>query len=171
LGEVIDGIQINGDSGTPDEFNNGYAIEIESYNQKVWVPGATTISNFGHNRRILRYADVLLTAAEALNENNKPVEALVHLNKVRERARQDNEEILPDITETDKEALREIILHERRVELALEGHRFWDLVRTGKVAEVLGPRGFIEAKHEVFPIPQNQIDLSQGTLKQNDNWN
>lgn len=170
LGEVIDGIEIIGDADTPNEYDNGYAIEIESYNQKVWVPGENTISNFGHNRRLIRYADVLLMAAEALNENNKPEEALKYLNEVRARARQGNEDILPDITETNQAALRDIILHERRVELALEGHRFWDLVRTGRAAEVLGPRGFIEGKHEYFPIPQSQIDLSQGSLAQNESW-
>lgn len=171
LGDTIDGIVIEGDAQTPDTRDIGYVVEIESYNQKVWVPGETTISNFGHNRRLIRYADVLLIAAEALNENNKSSEALTYLNEVRERARQGNEDILPDITTTDQELLRELIIDERRVELALEGHRFWDLVRTGMATEVLGPRGFIEGKHEVFPIPQNQIDLSQGTLTQNDNWN
>lgn len=171
LGDVIDGVEIIGDADTPNEFNNGYAIETESYNQKVWVPGLTVIENFGHNRRLIRYADVLLMAAEALNENSKPEEALFYLNQVRARARQGNAEILPDITEVNKEALRTIILHERRVELALEGHRFWDLVRTGRAAEVLGPRGFIAGKHELLPIPQNQIDLSQGTIEQNENWN
>lgn len=167
LGDVIDDILIIGDGTTPDEYNNGYTIEIESYNRKVWVPGSNTISNWGHNRRLIRYADVLLMAAEALNENNKTEEALHYLNQVRERARGENEEILPDVTETDKDALREIILNERRVELALEGHRFWDLVRTGKAPEVLGPIGFVAGKHELLPIPQNQIDLSQGTLTQN----
>ncbi|MDQ3394299.1 MAG: RagB/SusD family nutrient uptake outer membrane protein [Bacteroidota bacterium] len=171
LGDVIDGILIIGDANTPDLLDNGYAIEIESYNQKVWVPGETVIENFGHNRRLIRYADVLLMAAEALNENNKTDLALLQLNKVRARARQGNEEILPDIIETNKDALRDIILQERRVELALEGHRFWDLVRTGKAAAVLGPLGFIQGKHELLPIPQNQIDLMQGVLKQNANWN
>jgi len=112
----------------------------------------------------------LLMAAEALNENNKPGQALVHLNRVRERARQGDEEILPDITTTDKDQLRDLILQERRMELALEGHRFWDLVRTGKAQEVLGPLGFISGKHELFPIPQTEIDISQGTLTQNPNW-
>jgi hypothetical protein len=94
----------------------------------------------------------------------------VHLNRVRERARQGDEEILPDITTTDKDQLRDLILQERRMELALEGHRFWDLVRTGKAQEVLGPLGFISGKHELFPIPQTEIDISQGTLTQNPNW-
>jgi len=136
----------------------------------VWTDGATVATQFGHNRRLLRYADVLLMAAEALNENDKPGEALIYLNEVRERAREGNTSILPDITETDKTALRDIILEERRHELALEGHRFYDLVRTGKAAEVLGPLGFVTGKHELFPIPQKEIDLSQEVLTQNPNW-
>ena len=109
-------------------------------------------------------------AAEALNENNKPAEALVYLNMVRERAREGNASILPDITETDQDLLRDIILEERRHELALEGHRFWDVVRMGKGPEIFGPLGFVEGKHELLPIPQNEIDLSGGTLEQNPQW-
>ncbi|TVQ12803.1 MAG: RagB/SusD family nutrient uptake outer membrane protein [Balneolaceae bacterium] len=172
LGDVIDGITILGDASTPDVTRDadGNIIEIESYNRKVWIPGLSTDTQFGHNRRLIRFSDVLLMAAEALNENNRPQDALIHLNRVRERARQGNPDILPDITVTNKDELRDIILHERRTELALEGHRFWDLVRTGKAPEVLGPAGFIQGKHELMPIPQNEIDLSQGTLVQNDNW-
>jgi hypothetical protein len=173
LGDVIDGIEIQGDGQTPDEITdeNGNVVQVESYNRKVWIQGTSTDTQYGHNRRLIRYADVLLMAAEALNENNKPGEALIHLNEVRERARQGDSSILPDITETNKAALRDIIMHERRVELALEGHRFWDLVRTGRAPDVLGPLGFEEGKHELLPIPQSEIDLSQGTLNQNDNWN
>src|SRR5690606_37147681 len=108
---------------------------------------------------------------KTLNENNKPNEALVFLNEVRERARQGDETILPDITETNVDALRGIILHERRVEVAMEGDRFWDLIRTWRAAEVLATRGFVAGKHELLPIPQSQIDLSQGSLTQNENWN
>jgi starch-binding outer membrane protein, SusD/RagB family len=172
LGDVIDGITILGDASTPDVTTDadGTIIEIESYNRKVWIPGLSTDTQFGHNRRLIRFSDVLLMAAEALNENNKPQEALIHLNRVRVRARQGNPDILPDITTTNKDELRDLILDERRTELALEGHRFWDLVRTGKAPEILGPAGFITGKHELLPIPQNEIDLSQGTLQQNDNW-
>jgi hypothetical protein len=172
LGDVIDGILILGDGNTPDETfdEDDNLIEVECYNRKVWIPGTSTNTQFGHNRRLIRFSDVLLMAAEALNENNKPGQALVHLNRVRERARQGDEEILPDITTTDKDQLRDLILQERRMELALEGHRFWDLVRTGKAQEVLGPLGFISGKHELFPIPQTEIDISQGTLTQNPNW-
>lgn len=173
LGDVIDGITILGDGSTPDQTtdDSGNVLEMESYNRKVWIPGNSTSTQFGHNRRLIRYADVLLMAAEVLNENNKPVQALVHLNRVRERARAGNTGILPDVSTTDKTALRDSILLERRVELALEGHRFWDLVRTGKASEVLGPMGFEPGKHELLPIPQSEIDLSQGLLSQNPNWN
>ncbi|MDD4085864.1 MAG: RagB/SusD family nutrient uptake outer membrane protein [Bacteroidales bacterium] len=172
LGEEIDGILIQGDGTTPDETydEDGNLIEIECYNQKVWIPGTSTDSQFGHNRRLIRFADVLLMAAEALNENGKSGEALIHLNRVRARARHGNPDILPDINETNQTALREIILNERRHELALEGHRFWDLVRTGYAPQFLGPRGFVSGKHELLPIPQNEIDISQGVLTQNPNW-
>jgi hypothetical protein len=172
LGETIDGVLILGDGTTPDETLDefGNVIEVECYNQKVWYPGNNTTTQWGHNRRLIRYADVLLIAAEALNENNKPADALLYLNEVRRRARQGDSSILPDITETGKSALRDIIIEERRSELALEGHRFWDLVRTGKAAQVLGPLGFVAGKHELFPIPQNEIDISQGSLEQNPNW-
>lgn len=172
LGDVIDGITIQGDGTTPDILTDidGQTLEIESYNRKVWVPGTNTITQWGHNRRLLRYADILLIAAEAMNENDKPGEAIVYLNKVRERAREGNVAILPDITTTNKDELRDLIYQERRLELALEGHRFWDLVRTGKAAEFLGPLGFVEGKHELLPIPQNEIDISQGSLAQNQNW-
>ncbi len=172
LGETLDGILILGDGTTPDEVRdeNDVLLEVECYNQKVWYPGSSTITQWGHNRRLIRYADVLLMAAEALNENDNPDDALLYLNEVRKRARQGNDAILPDITVTEKSALREIILKERRHELALEGHRFWDLVRTGRAAAVLGPMGFEAGKHELFPIPQNEIDISQRSLEQNPEW-
>jgi len=173
LGDVIDGITILGDGTTPDVTTDieGNILETECYNRKVWTPGTDVASQFGHNRRILRYADVLLIAAEALNENNKPDQALTYLNMVRLRARQGNSTILPDIKTTEKDALRDLILKERRNELAMECHRFWDLVRTGKAAEVLGPLGFVTGKNELLPIPQSEIDISQGSLTQNPNWN
>jgi len=172
LGEVIDGITIVGDGDTPDELKDadGNVIQIECYNQKVWTPGTNVPSQFDHNRRILRYADVLLIAAEASNQNNKPAQALPYLNEVRKRARGGNTTILPDVTEMNKTSLNDLIIKERRVELALEGHRFWDLVRTGKAEAVLGPLGFKKNKHELLAIPQLEIDLTQKALEQNDGW-
>jgi len=167
-GETIDGIFIAGDGSNPDTIReNGQIIEVECYNQKVWVPGITSLESFGHNRRIIRYADVLLMHAEALNENGKSAEALPFLNQVRARARGNNANVLPDVTTTDMTQLREAIWAERKYELALEGLRFWDLVRTGRAAEVLGPKGFQANKNELLPLPQSEIDISQGRIIQN----
>jgi hypothetical protein len=61
------------------------------------------------------------------------------------------------------------ILDERRAELALEEDRFLDLIRTGRAATVLGPLGYVEGKHNLFPIPSTQLQLNTN-LKQNDNY-
>ena len=175
LGDTLDGVFIKGD---PDPANdpvvtlnqNGDTINIQCYNRKVWTPGNDTPTQWSHHRRLIRYADVLLMAAEAMNENGKPADALTYLNQVRKRARGGNISVLPDVTITDKNLLRDKILLERRHELALEGERFWDLVRTGNAATVLGPLGFIPGKHEVLPIHQSEIDISQGSLTQNPNY-
>lgn len=172
LGEIIDDVLIAGDGSTPDltKDSNGVTVEIECYNQKVWIPGDNVQTQFGHNRRIIRYADVLLMAAEASNENGNTTQALLYVNKIRDRAREGNLAILSDLTETDKNLLRDLILEERRVELALEGHRFWDLVRTGKAVSILGPLGFITNKHELLGVPQIEMDLTQNTWQQNPGW-
>lgn len=168
LNEEIDGIIILGDGATPDTiFDNGTIEEIECYNQKVWIPGTEDQASFGHNRRIIRLADIVLMHAEALNENNKSSEALPFLNSIRARARGNNQDVLPDITTTDKSQLRDAIIEERKYELALEGLRFWDLVRLGKAEAVLGPLGFQSGKNELLPIPQSEIDVSQGRITQN----
>jgi len=172
LGETLDGILIIGDASTPDTTYNDQneIVEIECYNQKIWTPGTTALESWQHNRRLIRYAEILLIAAECLNENGEPEQALVYLNQVRARARNGNPGILPDITTTDTNELRDAIYAERRAELAMEGHRFFDLVRTGRAPEVLGPLGFVEGKHELLPIPQTEMDLSQGVLTQNPGW-
>lgn len=81
--------------------------------------------------------------------------------------------LLPDITTGDQGQLREAIWHERRVELAMEQHRFFDIVRQGRAAEVMqaaGKSNFEEGTHEKFPIPQTEIDLSGGRLTQNSGY-
>src|SRR5450759_2113689 len=175
LGDTLDGVFIK---GNPDPANdpvitlnqNGDTINIQCYNRKVWTPGNDTPTQWSHHRRLIRYADVLLMAAEALNENGKPADGLIYLNQVRKRARGGNISILPVVSVTDKILLRDKILLELRHELALEGERFWDLVRTGKAATVLGPLGFVPGKHELLPIHQSEIDISQGSLTQNPDY-
>jgi len=168
LGEVLDGILIGGDLSTPDttwtDASETTILEVECYNQKVWVPGSTTLELWGQNVKVMRYSEILLIASEALNELGMSSSALQYLNEVRVRANVD------DATETGQSALSDIILNERRVELAMEGNRFYDLVRTNKAQQFLGPLGFVTGKHELFPIPQSEIDLSGGTLSQNSGW-
>jgi len=175
LGDTLDGVLIIGD---PDPANdpviklnkNGDTINIQCYNRKVWTPGNDTPTQWSHHRRLIRYADVLLMAAEAMNENGKPADALTYLNQVRKRARGGNISVLPDVTIIDKTLLRDKILLERRHELAMEGERFWDLIRTGNATIILGPLGFIPGKNELLPIHQSEIDISQGSLTQNPNY-
>jgi hypothetical protein len=140
------------------------------YNQKSYVPFSQFVSGFNEgaqqNIRVLRFADVLLMNAEAANETGNPALALTSLNKVRLRARNGLTGILPDVTTTDQTALRLAIYKERQVELAMESDRYFDVVRQGRAAEVFGPKGWT-TKNEVWPIPQNEIDLSGGVLTQN----
>ena len=130
------------------------------YNQKYLPRKGETSGqvelNYSNNFRTIRYADVLLLAAEAFNKSGNDVKAQTYLNLVRRRAFGD---LLHDITSTGT-ALYDAILNERRLELAMEGERFFDLVRTGKAATVLAPLGFVAGKHELFPIPQGEVDLA-----------
>jgi hypothetical protein len=118
------------------------------------------------NDRVIRYADVLLLHAEAAYHNGFEEIARSSVNAVRARARGGNSAILPDVTSGGVDLL-EAIYHERRVELGLEGHRFFDLVRQGRAATVLAPLGFSEGTHELFPIPAAEITLSGGLIDQN----
>ena len=103
--------------------------------------------NFGTNIRLIRYADVLLMAAEAYLQDGQPGNALTEFNKVRRRAG------MPELNSLTMDD----IVHERKVELAFEGHRYMDLVRWERAAEELGDRGFQSNKHELFPIPADEM--------------
>lgn len=141
------------------------------YNMKSYVPFSMYVSGYNEgsqqNIRVIRYADVLLINAEAANETGNTTQALASLNMVRARARMGNNAILPNVTTTDQTALRNAIWHERRVELGMEFDRFFDVIRQGRGPAVFGPKGFVAGKNEVWPLPQNEIDLSAGTLTQN----
>ena len=130
------------------------------YNQKYLPRKGETSGqlelNYTNNFRIIRYAEVLLMAAEAFNRSTTPndTKAQTYLNLVRRRAFGDN---LHDITATGT-ALRQAIWDERRLELGMEGDRFFDLVRTGQAPTKI--TGFQAGKHEVFPIPQQEVTIS-----------
>ncbi len=145
------------------------------YNMKVYTNPAvrsTVGDQFGWwmNVRILRYADVLLMYAEAANELGNTSEALAKLELVRARARNGDNTILPPITTTDQTQLRAAIQHERRIELAMEHERFFDIVRWGIAAQALHSANrpnYTEPRDKLLPIPQAQLDLSKGVLTQN----
>lgn len=130
------------------------------YNQKYLPRKGETSGqvelNYLNNFRTIRYAEVLLMAAEAYNRATaaNDVKAQGYLNQVRQRAFGDN---LHNITSTGA-TLKQAIWDERRLELAMEGDRFFDLVRTGQAASKI--TGFQAGKHEVFPIPQIEINIS-----------
>jgi hypothetical protein len=105
--------------------------------------------------------------AEANNESGNTAAAIGPLEQVRARARGSNAAALPKITTTDQVTMRAAIYQERRVELALEFDRYFDVIRQGRGKAVFGVRGWKEGKNEVWPIPQNEIDLSGGVLTQN----
>jgi hypothetical protein len=123
----------------------------------------------GNDFPSIRYADILLARAEALNEIHSPnSESIDLINKIRTRAGVDPLR-LSDFS--SKEAIREQILKERRWEFWYEGHRRRDLIRTGKFIEYAHNRGINNAKdyHIWFPIPQSAIDANP-SLKQNDGY-
>jgi hypothetical protein len=125
----------------------------------------------GVNFNVIRYADVLLIAAEALNEVD-PADNLkyVWINKVRERARNGVESDLPDLSGLSQGDFRNAVLDERRFELAFEGQRAWDLKRRGQFLNVMRAQGKnVEDFMLLFPIPDNQIRLNSN-LTQNPGW-
>lgn len=112
-----------------------------------------------NNYRAIRFADVLLMAAEAYNRGGiDDDKAKLYLNRVRSRAE------LAAVDATGS-ALTDAIYHERRVELVGEGHHFFDLVRTNRAAQEID--GFVAGKHEVFPIPSVEIELAGSRWAQN----
>jgi len=116
-------------------------------------------SNTAKNLRILKYSDLLLIKAEAALQQGKEGEALIYVNLIRNRAGLSSKSSL-----TFDE-----LYNERRWEMAMEHDRWFDLIRTGRAAAVMAAHGkaFIAGKHEVFPIPEEQIIASGGLLEQN----
>lgn len=170
------------ESGQPDGIYGATVpaslAAIQPYwNKKVYTDPArrrATGDRFSQwlNIRLIRYADVLLMAAEAANELGGPAnttKALGYLEQIRARARNGNPAILPPVTTTDQTELRDAIQHERRVEMAMENERFYDLVRWNKAVEKLGPLGY-QDKNKYYPFLQSSIDKSGGVLEQNPDW-
>ena len=188
------------DISTPDSTILTFTAGLDPdklHNRKIWDPKYFQMGGQTDNNLIvIRYADIVLMYAEAANENGKTTEALASLNSIRKRARESSindpyrivlgynfpinmnvSNRVPEITVTDKMLLREAIWHERRVELAGEDLRFFDIVRQGRAGDVLRAfsvkyntlkgKGFVDGKHESLPITQDEINGSKGIIVQN----
>jgi len=138
-------------------------------NLAKYIVGDTPVATEGpidaeRNSPVIRFAEVLLTYAEALNELGRTTEAEPYINRVRARAG------LGNLTGLSQDSFRDAVLQERRIEFFGEGHRFFDLRRMGKADQYIrvirGKSNYTEPKNLYFPIPQQDIDLNPG-LKQN----
>jgi len=133
-------------------------------NKSEEAPFGDPAPNGGSNDRVIRYADVLLMHAEAAYQAGDELSAKTSLNQVRTRVK------IPNINFSGPELLQ-AIYRERRLELGLEAHRFFDVVRTGQAGKLFGPLGFVVGKHELFPIPLSQIQATNGAITQNPGYN
>ena len=135
--------------------NTGYNVRKFLVTKSISPEYNTNPQNFV----VYRYADVLLMKAEALNEQGQTAQAADVLNIVRQRAG------LANVANLTQEAMREKIIHERRIELAFEGHRWFDMIRVqgGDYAvSYLHSIGKTQATRErlLFPIPQTEMDAN-----------
>ncbi len=164
--------------------DNGTFVNIPyiiKYTHEHALPGRTDT-----NWPVLRYADVLLMLAEAINEQSGPTgQAYAYLNEVRNRAG------LSSLSGLNTASFREAVFHERRIELAFENHRWFDVRRQYSNAELVslfnrhgqdelesptidrsgvpfGGNDYDFQEYEIlFPIPDSQISLQRGSLRQN----
>lgn len=143
------------------------------WDQVAYKPAATSAS--GADFFVMRYSEVLLIYAEALNEakGGPMIDAYSAINLVRARARNGKTGILPDVDGLDQSAFRSAVLNERRHEFVSEGQRWYDLVRTGNLVEFVkrakGDNTNPTAFSYLFPIPQRELDNNRN-LKQNDGY-
>jgi hypothetical protein len=141
------------------KFQNDHWKDFEGYNSP-------------NNWRYIRYADVLLMYAEALNATGSTTAAYEYVDRVRERAGLEKLSVtMPDL---DEDEFLEQLKHERLLELSGEGHRWNDLARWGDLGPELADRdpgfdNFVIGKHELLPIPQLDIDINPN-LDQNPEW-
>ena len=144
----------------PPTFAGSYSKKRTTWSYLLFSPSPRW--QWPTNERIIRYADVLLMAAEANNRKPSPDDgkAAEYVNMVRARAE------LDPISGGGDDLYARIKL-ERRLELAMEGHRYHDLIRWGDAGTVLADRGFKAGVHEVYPIPYSEILVSNGSLTQN----
>lgn len=156
---------VEGQPYAPLDGENSWFGRKVAYAPFSAYPAPAAANDGGVNWRVIRLAGIYTLYAEALYAAGDEDGAREYINRIRARARGENTDILPDVTASGP-ALLEAIYHERRIELALEGVRFDDLVRTGRT-DLLAPMGFDANKHALYPIPQVEIDNYSGKLEQN----
>jgi len=155
-GDIRKLISVGERSGFTDRNGNWVPIQggtCQTYTKKYLVNGSPAAGDDAANWKYIRFADVLLMLAEAMNENGKTAQAIPHLNRVRARAKVSEYPLTMNQAET-----RAAIEKERRLELCFEGHRWFDLLRTGKAYETMKSFG-MEPHMTVFPIPLAQLQL------------
>lgn len=152
-------------------------IFVKYWQENLRIPTLSAVDIF-----VLRYSDALLMYAEALNETGQTGNAHIHLNRVRERAFNSSDFNYSGLSQQD---FREAVWQERRLEFAIEGHRWLDLVRTGRFVQRMIDHSILEAQlaetnkvelgqnvgeHMILmPIPQREIDINSA-LVQNPGW-
>lgn len=169
---------IHHQGNTPDgeiwQGGEGRYVSLKWYTPKKDKPQYA--GDNGRNRRMIRFVEVVLMYAEALNECGDRENALAQLNRCKAQVNTINNSSKLYVA-GGYGYLRDQIWQERRMELAYEWDRFFDIVRQGRAAEVLHTFGrsrpnsrglyFVKGKNELFPIPQTEIDVSNGVVEQN----
>ena len=169
--DFVGDVDIANDNGVPAIFSKKYAgMDLGSRNDVDFLG-----TNVGNNWRIIRYSDVLLMLAEALNEDGQTSQALMFVNMVRQRSGSGLTALPMSLNQADA---RQAIIDERAMELAGEGHRFFDLVRWGLADDYLGatslhgphPKSlcggvFQTGKHELIWIPNSERDANPNLMQ------
>ena len=154
----------NGEA-VPAEIPLGRRAAWKKYSEYYRQVNSSTQS--GINFNIIRYADVLLMLAECENEVGTPTQAIAYLNEVRNRPSVMMPNYGTSVMDaagypvTNKAEIFSAIVHERQVELCGEQVRFNDLIRWGLDDDVLSDYGYNPQKHNLFPIPQTEVDANE----------
>jgi hypothetical protein len=163
-------------------FTEYFYIQTYTFEPHVWkhwdrdTYKASQTGQSGANFPVMRYAEILLIYAEALNEaNNGPTqEAYDAINRVRIRARNGDSGVLPDISGLSQTGFRDAVLNEKRCETVNEGQRWFDLARTGNLVEYVkrakGDKANPTEFNYVFPIPQREIDINNKLIQNPGSW-
>ncbi len=146
--------------------------KYQNYTQKDEITGASGASDYtsSNNERALRYDDVLLMLAEALTMQGKPGEAYPYVKQIRDRAK-----LAPLTAGFTQDQMMAEIRHQRMLEFAREGQRFYDLKRWGLLkqeitnSDKVGKQFYVAGKHDYFPVPQAEMN-SNPKMVQNSHW-